>query len=117
MEEKIKKAFEIAGYMTVLSNQKNILKEEFKQNLFFYFNGGNFLLTKDFLSFVNLLLSRNQIENVVLIDQNDIPINVDNLKDFFDNALSAYTEAANEYYNKYNLLIKNRKLENLVDIL
>ena len=33
MDEQIKKAFETANYMTTLASQKQILKEEFYQNL------------------------------------------------------------------------------------
>lgn len=117
MEEKIKQAFETAEYMAVLSSQKNILKEEFNQSLIYYQNGGSFTISKEFLSFVKLLLDSNQQENVVLIDDNNIPISIENLKDFFDNVLSKYIESVNEYYTKYNLLVKNRKLESIIDIL
>jgi hypothetical protein len=116
VEEKIKQAFEIADYMSVLSNQKNILKEEFKQNLLYYQNGGSFTLSREFISFLKLLLDLGQIENVILVDDNSVPINIVNLKDFFDRCLSAYTEAVNEYYTRYTQLVKNRKIESLVDI-
>lgn len=116
MEEQLKRAFEIADYMSVLSSQKNILKEEYAQNLCYYHNGGSFTLTKDLITFVKLLLDSNQLENVVLIDNNNIPVNIENLKDFFEKILSLHTQAANLYYTKYNLLIKNRKVESLIDI-
>lgn len=117
MDEKVKKAFETAELMAVLASQKNILREEFKQSLVHYQNGGSFTLTKDFLNFVKLLLDSNQLEDVVLIDDNDIPVVVSDLKAFFEKILSQYTESVNEYYTKYNLLIKTRKVESIIDIL
>lgn len=116
MDLQIKKAFETAEYMAVLSSQKNILKEEFSQNLCYYCNGGSFTLSKELITFVKLLLDANQLENVVLIDNNNIPVNIVNLKDFFEEILSLHIQATNLYYTKYNLLIKNRKVESLVDI-
>lgn len=116
MDEQIKRAFEAADFMSVLSSQKNILKEEFSQSLCYYHNGGSFTLSKELITFVKLLLDANQLDNVVLIDNNNIPINVVNLKDFFDEILSLHIQAINLYYTQYNLLIKNRKVESLVDI-
>lgn len=116
MDEQLKRAFEIADHMSVVSSQKNILKEEFAQTLCYYCNGGSFTLSKELITFVKLLLDVNQLENVVLVDDNNIPINIENLKDFFEEILSLYTQATNLYYTKYNLLIKNRKLESLIDV-
>lgn len=106
----------MADYMSVLSSQKNILKEEFAQDLCYYHNGGSFTLSKELITFVKLLLDSDQLENVVLIDNNNIPVNIENLKEFFEELLSKYTQATNLYYTKYNLLIKNRKVESLIDI-
>ena len=117
MDEKVKKAFELADYMTVLSNQKALLKEEFYQSLMFYSQGGAFNLTAEFLTFVKLLLDSNQLEDVILIDLNDTPISIPNLNEFYTEILSKYNFAVNSYYTKYHNLIKNRKLEQLIDIL
>lgn len=116
MDELVKKAFEFAEHMTVLTNQKNLIKEEFNQNLTHYEFGGSFTITKDFLNFVYLLLVNNQKEDVVLIDDNAIPVRVANLDLFFQTVLSKYVEATNEYYTKYTNLTNQRKLEKLIDI-
>jgi hypothetical protein len=115
MDEIIKKAFENADVMATLVSQKNILKLEFSQNLIFYENGGTFTVSKELINFVKTLIDVAATQSVVLIDDNDIPVTIENTSTFFDKILSIYFEAVNEFYNKYNLLIKNRTPEKLVD--
>lgn len=116
MEEKIKKAFEIADVLTVISNQKILLKEEYLQKLWYYYDGSMFFISKEFISFIKLLIDCNQIFDVVLIDNNDIPVIIKDLKLFFDDVLSKYIESSNEYYTKYNQLIKTKKIESIIDL-
>lgn len=116
MDERVQKAFDSANYMATLVSQKNILKEELAQNLLHYENGGTFTASKELINFVKTLLDVGYLENVVVVDDNATPINIENLKSFFDKVISVYFEAVNEYYNKHNALIKQRKIESLVDL-
>ena len=116
MDERVQKAFDSANYMATLVSQKNILKEELAQNLLHYENGGTFTASKELINFVKTLLDVGYLENVVVVDDNATPINIENLKLFFDKVISVYFEAVNEYYNKHNALIKQRKIESLVDL-
>lgn len=116
MDERVQKAFDNANYMATLVSQKNILKEELAQNLLYYENGGTFTASKELINFVKTLLDVGYLENVVLVDDNSTPINIENLKIFFDKIISVYFESVNEYYTKHNSLIKQRKIESLVDL-
>ncbi len=116
MDEKVQKAFDNANYMATLVSQKNILVEELAQNLLHYENGGTFTASKELINFVKTLLDIGYLENVVLVDDNNTPINIENLKTFFDKVVSVYFESINEFYNKHNALIKQRKIESLVDL-
>lgn len=116
MEDIIQKAFEHANYMAVLSSQKQILTEQYNQKLIHYHNGGSFSINKEFLNFLKLLLDKDFIEDVVLIDNNSTPIVIINLADFFEEVFSIYFEATNEFYTKHNQLIKQRTVYQLVDI-
>jgi hypothetical protein len=116
MDSIIQKAFETAEYMAVLHRQKQILKEEFAQNLLYYENGGSFTVTKELINFVKTLIDLGHTVDVVLVDDNNTPISISNLQTFFENIVSAYFEAVNSYYTKHNLLIKNRKVESLVNL-
>jgi hypothetical protein len=115
MEDIIKQAFEHANYMAVLTNQKHIITEEFNQRLIHYHNGGSFSITKEFLNFLNLLISKELTEDVVLIDDNSTPVLVENLNQFFDTVFSTYFEATNEFYTKHSRLISQRSVEKIVD--
>ena len=116
MDERVQKAFDNANYMATLVSQKNILNEEFLQSLLYYENGGTFTSSKELINFSKTLLDIGYTENVVLVDDNNTPINIENLKIFFDKVVSVYFESANAYYNKHSSLIKQRKIESLIDL-
>ena len=114
MDPIVQKAFDAANYMTALSNQKIIIKEEFLQNLIHYQNGGTFTVTRELINFVKTLIDLGYVENMVLIDDNQTPISIDHLKTFLDSLLEIYQSAISEYYTKYNQLKNSRKVEALV---
>lgn len=114
MDELLKRAFDIADRMEILSNQKIILKEEFNQNLQYYTQGGSFTASKELMVFVKSLIDLNNISDVVLIDKNDTPIRIEDMKQFLEEITNCYFSAANEYYTKYTQLISQRSVEKLV---
>jgi hypothetical protein len=116
VDERVQKAFDNANYMATLVSQKNILNEELAQSLLYYENGGTFTASKELINFTKTLLDIGYLENVVLVDDNNTPINIEDLKVFFDKIISTYFEAVNEFYNKHNALIKQRKIESLIDL-
>ena len=116
MNKKLEQAFDIANYMTTLASQKQIIKEEFYQNLLYYYNGGVFKVTPELISFVKTLMDFGKDLAPVLVDSNDIPINVENIKEFLDNILSTYYSAINEYYTKYEQIRKSRSVEKLTEL-
>lgn len=114
MDEKIKKAFEIADYVETFSAQKQILKEEYIQNLNFYFNGGAFFITKDLITFVKTLKDTTQSNSTVLTDVNDIPIEISNINEFLEKILSKYHYAINEYFTQFQNLKTARTIESIL---
>jgi hypothetical protein len=114
MDPIVQKAFDVANYMTTLSNQKHILKEEFLQNLIHYQNGGTFTVTRDLINFVKTLTDLGYDEDMVLIDDNHTPISIENLKNFLETLIVIYQSSINEYYTKYSQLKNSRSVETLV---
>ena len=112
----LEKALETANLMTTLANQKRSLTEEYEQSLFYFFNGGTFKSTRETISFVQSLLSNNYVENVVIIDDNGLPVLVENLKDFFDALLDKYVSASNNFHTKYQSLKKSRNIQSILDL-
>ena len=116
MDERLEKALEFSNYMVTLNNQKRILKEKFYEDLLYFTGGCQFSVTKELITFVGLLVQRGNDQDVVLTDDNDIPVSIENLNKFFDDILDTYFSAANSYFSQYSELKKNRKVEKLVDL-
>ena len=115
MDERLEKALDISNYMVTLNNQKRLLNEQYKENLIYYFNGGQFTITQELISFCQSLISMNQT-GTILIDDNSLPIEIENLETFSTELYSKYFEAANEYLVEYNKLKKDRSVESIMDL-
>lgn len=115
MDERLKKALDFSNYMVTLNNQKRMLKEKYYEELVYYINGGQFTITQNLISFCQSLISLNQTE-VVLIDDNDLPIEINNLDEFTINILNVYSSAANRYLNEYSMIKKSRTVMALADL-
>ena len=115
MDERLKKALDISNYMVTLNNQKRLLKEKFYENSVHYCNGGQFTVTKELISFCFSLKTAGQ-EYTVLIDDNDIPTEIEDLNKFLADITSTYFEAANEYLAEYNKIKANRSVESIMDL-
>jgi len=115
MDERLKKALEFSNYMVTLNNQKRLLKETFKEKTVYYFNGGQFTVTKELITFVNMLVERDNTEDIVLIDDNETPILVNDVEAFLSDLVDTYFTSANEYHAKYQDLISKRSVEKLVN--
>lgn len=115
MDPKIQKAFEAANYMSTLAAQKHIFREEYHQNLVHYHNGGTFKATRELINFIEMLLNKEN-SSIILVDDNNIPIEIEDLKKFSEDILSRHFEAVNEYHSKYSRLKKNRSVEGILDL-
>lgn len=116
MDERLEKAFQTANFMATLTNQRRAAFEEFSQNMIFYTKGSSFVITKELISFVHALLSQGFNENVVLIDDNGIPVSIDNLAEFQKSIVEQYHTASAEYYSMYTKIKSKRKAEDLVNL-
>lgn len=113
MDEKIKNAFKIADQMSVFAVQKQILKEEYFQQLLFNYNGGNFLINKELINFVKTLKDLTNLMSAVIVDENSIPIEI-NIDEFLEKILSKYFFATNQYYTKFNEIKNSQIFENII---
>lgn len=112
MDERLEKALEFANFMVTLNNQKRSLVEKYHTDCVYYHSGGTFTINKSLITFVKTLVD---LENtsMVLIDDNELPIRIDDLAQFLSDILDQYFIASNSYYNDYQLLKKNRSVEGL----
>lgn len=115
MDEKLKKALDFSNYVITLNNHKRILIEKYQESIVFYFNGGKFTVTQNLISFCKTLLDMNQDETI-LIDDDSIPVEIQNLKEFIDSLLNVYFTTSNSYLVEYKKLLKNRSVAGIVDL-
>lgn len=115
MNQDLKKIFEIANFMNSLNNQKRELFEEFSQSLFYYKDGHVFKATSEFISFISALMN-NSINSIILLDVNNEPYNVEDIKQFLEDIIAVYAEATNSYYYSYKKLTQSRNIESLTII-
>lgn len=114
MDERIEKAFDVANYMATLSNQRRVILEEFNQQLIYYANGGTFKISKELIVFVKTMIELGYTSEVSILDENNLPILIADVQEFFDNISSKYFESLNNYALKYNDIKSKRKVEDIV---
>lgn len=115
MDEIVKQAFDIANYSAVFASQKKILEEEFNQATIFFQNGGSFSITREFICFVKALTELSDSTSAVLIDDNNTPIEIQNIQQFLQDILSKYMFAINGYYTKYSAMRSARSIQSIVN--
>jgi hypothetical protein len=115
MDERLQKALDFSNYMVTLNNQKRILKEKFLESRVHYFNGGQFSVTQELLTFCGMLVEKDDTKNIVIIDDNDTPIRIADLQEFLDDILNIYFTSANEYHTEYEKIRTKRKVSGLVE--
>jgi hypothetical protein len=115
MDDRLEKALEFSNFMTTLNNQRRIIREQFLENCVHYLNGGKFSVTRELINFCSLIHTRGQT-SIVLIDDNDAPVEVSDLEKFLDDITDIYFTNSYEYLNKYNEIKKNRTVKGLVNL-
>jgi hypothetical protein len=113
MDERLSKALDFSNYMITLNNQRRALKATFFADCVFYQNGGTFTVTKELINFTKVLIDTGNDSDVVLIDDNDIPVEIADLNEFLKQITTIYFTATNRYYTEYQKLVKNRTVEGM----
>lgn len=115
MDERLEKALEFSNYMVTLNNQKRVIKEKYYENLIYFSNGAQFTVTNELINFIGFMIDRDNTSNVVVTDDNEIPVMITDLNQFHDDILDVYFSASNDYYKSYSELKSKRRVEKLVD--
>jgi len=115
MDERLEKALDFSNYMVTLSNQKRLLKEKYHEELMYFYKGSQFTVSRELMTFVNMLVDREYTTDVILVDDNDTPALIDDLTDFYDSILDVYFSASNSYRTQHEQLKKNRSPKKLVN--
>lgn len=114
MTTDLEKSFELANLMTTVANQKRALKEEYEQSLLFFHNGGTFKVSRELVSFLNTLLAHSTANTAIVTDENSMPVEISNLKQFLADILDCYIGASNHYFASYQTIKNNRSVDGLI---
>ena len=115
MDDRLEKALDFSNHMITLNNQRSLIHEKFLENCVHYVNGGKFNVNRELINFCNTLIQNNQ-NSSILIDDNNSPIEIENLQDFLDKILDIYSTNSNSYLQKFNELKKTRTVEGILDL-
>lgn len=98
-------AIEQSNYRITLATQKQNLLLKLKANLIYSMGGGIFNITPELICFVSLMQNE---DSLVLIDNNDNPILIEDVKKFLADITSKYTEFTNSHFMAVKELNKKR---------
>lgn len=116
MDERIEKAFNIANYMATLSNQRRIALEELNQRLVYYINGGTFKISPTLINFTKTAVDLGHTSDMAFLDENNLPILINDVQAFFDTIVEIYFQSLNEYSSKFAEIKSKRKVEDIVSL-
>lgn len=112
--ENLDELLEICDFRQSFNIQLKLLKEKSKAKLTLGHNGGIFFIDRSLLTFVELLISKKRIFNVVLLDVNENPIMIEDLEKFRDDIFDRYFTVTNDYHKFYQELKKSRSVKKLI---
>jgi hypothetical protein len=116
MDERLKVALDSANFMITFNNQRELIKQTFKENCLYHEGGRRFTINKEFINFLSTLQTRGFVEDVVILDDMEIPFMVSNLEKFLDTVFDIYMESANQYYKDISDLTKKRSTNKIIGI-
>lgn len=104
MDQRLIKALEASKNLESLNTIKAQIFEKFEEKLQIFYNGGEFVAGIDLLRTVGLYISKDATRNIIL-DQNNIPIVVDDLEGFYNLIWNTYQTALLEYESEYSNIV------------
>lgn len=104
--EQVQHIIDKSDRLLAISISQKILKETLEADLTMGISGGIFTVSESLVSFVQTLIDKKKVKNVVLIDNNKNPIMINDLEDFQNSILDRYFTAVSKYHAEYSELIK-----------
>lgn len=105
---------EISNSRATYQNQARIALLKFQNACTITIRGSDFRIDQNLLAYLHQRVQVNA-EHAILLDINQMPVAVDDLEEFFDDASMQYHEALNEYYEEVIRLRSSRKPEKMAE--
>jgi|TARA_X000000950_G_scaffold72161_1_gene89543 hypothetical protein len=117
MDDKLKNALEFANYAHTLHNQKKLIEQKFTDSCIFYYNAGKFTITQNLITYCAYRQAqlKHTKDPIILLDDNNIPIIVDDIDKFILNIEKIYNQNLASYYKEYQDLVSSKSVKGLLD--
>lgn len=115
MDQRLKEALEFSQFRTTLQVLKTNLKNKAENQMTVSFKGGLFRADQTLIGFVSGLKLQG-INQYVILDQNEIPIQIEDIEEFFDILIGANKQAMNQWYAEYSQLRTSRNVVKLTGV-
>jgi hypothetical protein len=116
MDERLKTALDSANMMVTFNNQTHLLKQEYKEKCLYHQDGRRFTVNRELINFLTSLIYRGLTEDVVILDDNEIPYMIVDINIFLDKIFDMYFENSNDYYHKYTKLKNSRSMTKILGV-
>jgi hypothetical protein len=110
--EDLEASLAFANYQSTLTQQKIILRQKFQDDCVLAQNGGLFLVTPEFIAGLQAI----SLPSRYVIDMNENPIWIEDVKKLISEAINCYKEAIHVYGNSYVKLKTQRSIKALVGL-
>ena len=115
MDDRLSKALEFSNFLETQNNQKRIFLAQYKEDLIFYTNGHKISVDRSLISFCKSCVLSSETSTWIL-DDNNIPVYIDNLENFTNTVYKVYTDACKKYLDAYQSIKTQKSVQGLVDL-
>jgi hypothetical protein len=114
MDDRLEKALEFANYRITNETQRRNMEARIDSMLTLHHNQGIFKADPTTIAFVGALSSNTSDDYHIIVDVQNRPIEVTNIKVLLDELLSTYASTMNEMLTQHNKLKKSRNVKKLI---
>ena len=115
MDERLEKALNFSNFLDTQNNQKNIFYKQYQENLIHYAFGHKFVASPQLINFLYTFI-QEQENTCVLIDENNTPVEIPDVKSFAKELLGVYVFASRKYAKDFNDIKTHRSVEGLTNL-
>ena len=107
MDNSLKESLDHANKMKVFNNQLRLLKEKYLERNIYFTIGHQFTID---LHLINHCLALKNLhkQNTVLLDDYQIPVQIEDIDTFYNDIMDVYQRNLNSYLVEYNKLVKEK---------
>ena len=113
MDEKLQRALDASNFRLNLLNLKENIALRVETLSIYAVNGGIFKVNRELISFVKIILDSEKT-SVILIDDNNNPIEIQDIPAFYSAILDRYFQATNFYHVEYTKLKRMRSSHDML---